>query len=88
MQHRHLTREFEAGKTYYLPTPYNAFDAAAILAEGLESPDTGKPIAEIVPMSSAEPSWLGCMKDTGRIVGDIVSPAESIEAWEVLGERA
>ncbi len=27
---------FEAGKTYYLPTPYNAFGAAAILAEGLE----------------------------------------------------
>jgi hypothetical protein len=28
---------FEAGKTYYLPTPYNAFGAAAILAEGLEN---------------------------------------------------
>jgi prevent-host-death family protein len=41
--------------------------------------DKGKPIAKIVPISSAEPSWLGCMKDTGKIVGDIVSPAESMD---------
>lgn len=27
---------FEAGKTYYLPTPYKVFGAAAILAESLE----------------------------------------------------
>ncbi len=26
---------FETGKTYYLPTPYNSFGAAAILAEAL-----------------------------------------------------
>lgn len=75
---------FNADNAYHLPTPYNAFGAAAILAEGLEISDKGRPIAEIVPKSSAEPSWLGFMKDTGKIVGDIVSPAESIEAWEVL----
>ena len=46
--------------------------------------DKGKPIAKIVPVSSVEQSWLGCMKDTGKIIGDIVSPAENIEAWEVL----
>lgn len=46
--------------------------------------DKGRPIAKIVPVSSAEQSWLGCMKGTGKIVGDIVSPAESIDAWEVL----
>jgi len=26
---------FESGKTYYLPTPYNSFSAAAILAEAM-----------------------------------------------------
>lgn len=26
---------FEPGKTYYLPTPYDAFGAATVLAEGL-----------------------------------------------------
>ena len=48
--------------------------------------DKGKPIAKIVPVSSSEQSWLGCMKDKGMIVGDIVSPAESTEAWEVLSQ--
>lgn len=48
--------------------------------------DKGKPIAKIVPISSAQPSWLGCMKDTGKILGDIMSPAESMETWEVLSQ--
>jgi len=26
---------FEPGKTYYLPTPYNSFGAAAVLAEAI-----------------------------------------------------
>jgi prevent-host-death family protein len=46
----------------------------------------GKPVAEIVPPSPrARPDdWLGCMKDEGRIVGDIVSPASEESDWEVL----
>lgn len=48
--------------------------------------DKGKPLVKIVPISSAHRSWLGCMKDTGKIIGDIVSPVESIEAWEVLSQ--
>jgi antitoxin (DNA-binding transcriptional repressor) of toxin-antitoxin stability system len=48
--------------------------------------DKGKPIAKIVPVPSNEQSWLGCMKDTGKIIGDIMSPAESMEAWEVLAQ--
>jgi len=31
-------------------------------------------------------SWLGCMRGTGRITGDIVSPAEDTDAWEVLSK--
>jgi hypothetical protein len=27
-------------------------------------------------------SWLGCMKRTGRITGDIVSPVEDTDAWQ------
>lgn len=48
--------------------------------------DKGKPIAKIVPISSAEQPWIGCMKGTGKIVGDIMSPAESLEAWDVLSQ--
>jgi prevent-host-death family protein len=46
----------------------------------------GKPVAEIVPPSPrARPDdWLGCMKDEGKIVGDIVSPASEESDWEAL----
>jgi prevent-host-death family protein len=46
----------------------------------------GKPIAEVVPSSPAKGrgNWLGCMKGTAEIVGDIVSPAVDPEEWEVL----
>jgi antitoxin (DNA-binding transcriptional repressor) of toxin-antitoxin stability system len=48
--------------------------------------DKGKLLVKIVPVSSSGQSWLGCMKDTGKIIGDIVSPAESTEAWEGLSQ--
>ena len=46
----------------------------------------GKPVAEVVPPSveGRSASWLGCMAGTGRIVGDIVSPASEESDWEVL----
>nr|VFJ56632.1 MAG: Antitoxin Phd_YefM, type II toxin-antitoxin system [Candidatus Kentron sp. DK] len=49
--------------------------------------DQKRPLVTIVPVSSsvADP-WLGCMRNRGRIVGDIVSPAEDPGVWEVLPE--
>ena len=46
----------------------------------------GKPIAEISPLPApAKPNrWLGNMRGTVRIVGDIVSPAVDEEDWEAL----
>lgn len=46
----------------------------------------GKPVAEVVPPSPARErgNWLGCMKGTAEIVGDIVSPATDPQEWEVL----
>jgi prevent-host-death family protein len=45
----------------------------------------GEAIAEIVPpfTSQARDGWLGSARETGAIVGDIVSPMAP-EAWEVL----
>jgi len=45
----------------------------------------GKLLVKIVPISTSEQKlWLGCMNETGKITGDIKSPAESPEAWNVL----
>jgi DNA-binding Xre family transcriptional regulator len=30
--------------------------------------------------------WLGCMQATGKIVGDILAPAEAPEVWEMLAD--
>jgi prevent-host-death family protein len=46
----------------------------------------GKPVADIVPATVAvdRASWFGSMKDSGKILGDIVSPANDPEEWESL----
>ena len=46
----------------------------------------GKPVAEVVPPTSVEErsSWIGSMKGTFEILGDIVSPANDESEWEVL----
>ncbi len=45
----------------------------------------GQPVAEVVPPSPPErdKEWLGSMRGTGRVVGDIVSPASPAEDWKV-----
>jgi prevent-host-death family protein len=44
----------------------------------------GKPVAEVIPPSPAEPAGrrLGSMAGTGKILGDIVSPTGSWDDWE------
>jgi prevent-host-death family protein len=46
----------------------------------------GKPIAEVVPPSlkAGTKNWIGSMKGTFEILGDIVAPANDEEDWEVL----
>lgn len=46
----------------------------------------GKPVAEIVPPSPTKPTgnWLGSMKGTAEIVGDIVSPVIDLNDIEAM----
>ena len=46
----------------------------------------GKPVAEIVPPSIVQDraAWIGSLKGSFEIVGDIVSPANEEDEWEVL----
>jgi prevent-host-death family protein len=45
----------------------------------------GKPVAEVVPPAPVvdRNSWIGSMKDS-KITGDIISPANDEDEWEVL----
>ena len=44
----------------------------------------GEPIALVMPPPPKSKTWLGSMKDTIKITGDIISPALEEEEWEVL----
>lgn len=48
----------------------------------------GKPVAEVVPASpdTAQGAWIGSMKDTMQILGDIVSPVVDEADIEALHE--
>jgi prevent-host-death family protein len=45
----------------------------------------GQPVAQVVPPPPVPThGWLGCLRSTGRIAGDVVSPAMDEDRWEAL----
>ncbi|MDX2207820.1 MAG: type II toxin-antitoxin system Phd/YefM family antitoxin [Gemmatimonadales bacterium] len=46
----------------------------------------GQPIAEITPPSpgAAGEEWVGTMRGSARITGDLVAPVVSADEWEAL----
>ena len=46
----------------------------------------GEPVAEVVPpsMPARPKQWLGALRSTGQIRGDIVAPATKEGDWDVL----
>jgi hypothetical protein len=46
----------------------------------------GQPLDEVSPPSANvdSASWIGSMKDSMKIVGDIISPASDKNEWEAL----
>ncbi len=47
----------------------------------------GEPVAQVSPPPppAKTESWMGSLKDTVEIKGDIISPASNEQDWEVLG---
>ena len=47
----------------------------------------GEPVAQVIPPSPKDrpKDWVGSMQSTGKITGDIVSPAEDSD-WEALSD--
>jgi prevent-host-death family protein len=47
----------------------------------------GEPIAEVVPPQTPKAKhWVGSLATTGRITGDLISPASDEDDWEALRE--
>ena len=46
----------------------------------------GKPIADVTPpaLIQGRAAWIGSMKDSIEILGDIISPADDESEWEAL----
>ena len=46
----------------------------------------GKPVAEIIPPSPGRPQrqWLGSLRGTLEIRGDILAPSSELVTWETL----
>lgn len=44
----------------------------------------GRPVAQLVPVETSSDDFLGRLEGVVRIVGDIESPVELPESWEVL----
>jgi len=46
----------------------------------------GKPVADIVPPSPErpQPEWLGSLRGTIEIRGDILTPSSELDTWEAL----
>ena len=44
----------------------------------------GEPVVEIIPhsLSSTERAWLGTMRDSAVIAGDLVAPADDPADWD------
>jgi prevent-host-death family protein len=46
----------------------------------------GRPVADVVPPATPSPPtrWLGALRSTGRIKGDIIAPATDERDWNAL----
>jgi prevent-host-death family protein len=46
----------------------------------------GDPVAEIIPppVPPRAPDWMGSMRESAEIVGDLIAPASDEAEWDVL----
>ena len=45
----------------------------------------GRPVAKLVPPNTSSDDFIGRLEGIVRVIGDIESPIEPPESWEVLG---
>jgi antitoxin (DNA-binding transcriptional repressor) of toxin-antitoxin stability system len=83
----YTSADFREGVTAFLAKRRARLDAVKRTGQPLLITRRGEPIAEVTPPSPprASSAWLGSLRSTGRIVGDIVSPATAAKDWGALG---
>jgi len=59
-------------------------DAVQKTKESVLITKRGRPVAKLVPAEEESREFLGRLEGIVKIIGDIESPIESPEAWEVL----
>lgn len=90
-----VTMVFDHGMNPVMQTmPISLFKATCLAAlervrktgKPLRITRFGKPVADIVPPAPepSSPSWLGGMRGTATIVGDVVSPTGDLASWDAL----
>jgi prevent-host-death family protein len=61
----------------------------SLTGEPVRVTQRGKAVADLIPprMTADRASWIGSMKDSIEILGDIVAPANEETDWDALRER-
>jgi prevent-host-death family protein len=62
----------------------SVMDAVQKTKESVLITKRGRPVAKLVPAEEESREFLGRLEGIVKIIGDIESPIESPEAWEVL----
>jgi prevent-host-death family protein len=62
----------------------NFLNQAQTTGEILTITQNGIPCATISPIKKSKRAAIGAMKNTGKIVGDIVEPTANLVTWDVL----
>jgi antitoxin (DNA-binding transcriptional repressor) of toxin-antitoxin stability system len=73
----------EMAVSKFKATCLSALDRVRRTGRPLRVTRFGKPLADVVPAGppARATSWLGVMRDRGRIAGDIVGPVEPDDVW-------
>lgn len=63
-----------------------AFQLSGITTEQALIEQAVKELIKNYQTTAIKKSWLGCMRNEGKIMGDIVSPIMDESEWEVLSQ--
>lgn len=77
-------KQIAAGE--FKQTCLRLLDEVGVSGEAILITKRGKPVAQLLPPPETRPDeWLGAMRDSGEITGDLVAPAADPGEWSATG---